>query len=173
MASTSSGVRKSVLSATPLVFLPCFFLLSCLGNSWSPIKAFDVSGSTESLIERLGENSAADTHSSATLKKKQFLFEKNFSLDSHPDTDSGGLRKVCKAVWELLRNLLLFALSDLGSQCGPFSLEVETSVKISGFVAPEDQMQAPAIFEQGDTNYHKARTVWDQELSVRDNSQIF
>ena len=34
-------------------------------------------------------------------------------------------------------------------------------------------MQAPAIFEEGDTNYHKARTVWDQELSVRDNSQIF
>ena len=70
--------------------------------------------------------------------------------------------------------MLLFALSDLGSQCGPFSLEVETSVKISGFVAP-DQMQRRPIFgaEQGDTNYHKARTVWDQELSVRDNSQIF
>ena len=79
MASNSSGVRKSVLWATRLVFLPCF-LLSCLGSNCSPINAFEASGRTESLTERVGQNSASDTHSSATLKKYNVRLIDRFTL---------------------------------------------------------------------------------------------
>ena len=110
MASNSSGVRKSVLWATRFVFLPCF-LRSCLGSNCSPINAFEASGKTESLTERVGQNSASDTHSSATLKKYRVRLIHRFSLDIDSRSEISGNKDLRAS--RPKRFAFVFALSDL------------------------------------------------------------